>query len=211
MKKNLILISAISSYLSLVFLSSTVSLSQTVDSWEKRANDRQPPQEVMDTIGVKPGMVIGEIGAGRGRYTVHLAMRVGETGKVYANDINEESLSYLRERCERDGITNVETILGKVDDPLLPKEALDMAIMVWVYHHLDQPIELLKNLIPSLKAGATVVIIDPATKRGGEKDSDRPTTKARVEEEAGKAGLEIIRMETFLAKDNIFILRQINR
>lgn len=207
MKKNLSLIALISAFLFLAFLSPTLALSQTVDSWEKGPNKRQPPQEVMDVIGVKPGMVIGEVGAGRGRYTVHLAMRVGGAGKIYANDIDEKSLSYLRERCKRDGIENVETILGKVDDPLLPKEALDMVVMVWVYHHLDKPIDLLKNLIPSLRPGATVVIIDPGPEKGGEKDSHRPTTKASVEKEAGKAGFELIRTETFLPKDNIFILR----
>lgn len=207
MKKNQLLIGLISVLLFLMFLGPGLAQSQTVDSWEINPNKRQPPQEVMDVIGVKPGMVIGEVGAGRGRYTVHLAMRVGEEGKIYANDIDEESLSYLRERCKRDGIENVETILGKVDDPLLPEEALDMVVMVWVYHHLDKPIELLKNLIPSLKTGATVVIIDPAPERGGEKDSHRPSTETRVEEEAGKAGFELIRTETFLPKDNIFILR----
>jgi ubiquinone/menaquinone biosynthesis C-methylase UbiE len=207
MKKNLSLIALISAFLFLAFLSPTLALSQTIDSWEKGPNKRQPPQEVMDVIGVKSGMVIGEVGAGRGRYTVHLAMRVGGAGKIYANDINEKSLSYLRERSTRDGIENVETILGNVDDPLLPKEALDMVVMVWVYHHLDKPIDLLKNLIPCLRTGATVVIIDPAPERGGEKDSHRPTTKASVEKEAGKAGFELIRTETFLPKDNIFILR----
>ncbi len=207
MKKNQFLIALISILLFLAFLGPCSALSQTVDSWEKSPNKRQPPQEVMDAIGVKPGMVIGEVGAGRGRYTVHLAIRVGGEGKIYANDINEKSLSYLRERCKRDGIENVETILGKVDDPLLPEEALDMVVMVWVYHHLDKPIELLKNLIPSLKTGATVVIIDPAPERGGEKDSHRPSTKTSVEEEAGEAGFELIRTETFLPKDNIFILR----
>jgi ubiquinone/menaquinone biosynthesis C-methylase UbiE len=207
MKKNLSLIALISTFLFLAFLSPTLALSQTVDSWEKGPNKRQPPQEVMDVIGIKPGMVIGEVGAGRGRYTVHLAMRVGGAGKIYANDINEKALSYLRERCKRDGIENVEIILGKVDDPLLPKESLDMVVMVWVYHHLDKPIDLLKNLIPSLKTGATVVIIDPAPERGGEKDSHRPSTKTSVEKETEKAGFELIRTETFLPKDNIFILR----
>ena len=53
-----------------------------VADWEKSINsERQPPEKVMDAIGVKPGMVISEIGAGRGRYTVHLASRVGEEGK----------------------------------------------------------------------------------------------------------------------------------
>jgi ubiquinone/menaquinone biosynthesis C-methylase UbiE len=207
MKKNPSIILPVFIFLSVIFFSSTSAISQTVEQREKGPNERQPPQKVMDAIGVKPGMVIGEVGAGRGRYTVHLAMRVGETGKVFANDINERALDFLRERCERDGIENVETVLGKVDDPLFPKGTLDMVIMVWVYHHLDEPIELMKNLTSSLKPGATVVIIDPDPEVEGEKDSHRPTTKASVEQEVGKAGFELLRMETFLPKDNISILR----
>ena len=76
--------------------------------------------------------VIGEIGAGRGRYTVHLARRVGPAGKVYANDISESALSYLRDRCRRDNIENIEIILGEELDPLLPEKALDMVIMVFL-------------------------------------------------------------------------------
>jgi ubiquinone/menaquinone biosynthesis C-methylase UbiE len=175
-------------------------------SWETRANERQSPDKVMDSIGLKPGMVIGEIGAGRGRYTVFLAERVGDTGKVYANDINERGLTYLRERCQNNDIKNVETILGEVDDPLFPDSSLDMAFMVWVYHHLEEPVSLLKNLRPSLKQGATLVIIDPAPERGGEKDSEHVTTKARLAEHGKKAGYEVFRVETFLPQDNIFIL-----
>jgi len=177
--------------------------------WEKRANDRQPPAKVMDTIGLKPGMVIGEIGAGKGRYTVHLSVRVGEKGKVFANDINANSLSYLRERCRRNDIRNVETVLGEVDDPLFRKDSLDMAFMVWVYHHLEEPVVLLRNLKPYLKQGATVIIVDPAVERGGEKDSPEATTKEKVAKDGGEAGYELIRVETFLSKDNIYILKPI--
>ena len=82
--------------LALIFLQSTVLGFQRKyeESREKRANDRMPPEKVMDAIGVKPGMVIGEVGAGRGRYTVHLANRVGSQGKIFANDINEKALEY---------------------------------------------------------------------------------------------------------------------
>ena len=59
---------------------------------EARLNRLQPPDRVMDAIGVKPGMVVAEIGAGRGRYVVQLAVRVGERGKVYAEDIDAASL-----------------------------------------------------------------------------------------------------------------------
>jgi ubiquinone/menaquinone biosynthesis C-methylase UbiE len=177
------------------------------EDWERSANDRQPPDRVMDAIGIKPGMIVGEIGAGRGRYTVHLANRVGEKGKIFANDIDQDALAYLQERLRRNHIGNVLTVLGREDDPLLPKNSLDMAIMVWVYHHVSQPIALLKNLIPSLKPGAAVVIIDPNPERDGEKDSERPSTKASVEKEARAAGFELARIETFLARDLIFVLR----
>jgi ubiquinone/menaquinone biosynthesis C-methylase UbiE len=180
---------------------------QTVEANEKLANDRMPPAQVMDAVGVKPGMIIGEIGAGRGRYTIHLASRVGPSGRIYANDINAASLSYLKSRCEKDGLTNVGTILGRVDDPLLPKGALDMAVMVWVFHHLDEPVALLKNLKASLKPGATVVILDPDPERGGERDSERPSSAESVRKEAEAAGYELVKTETFLPKDLIFVLR----
>jgi ubiquinone/menaquinone biosynthesis C-methylase UbiE len=125
-------------------------------------------------------MTIGEIGAGSGRVTLALARRAGERGKVYANDIDPKTLAELRAVCERRGVTNVETVVSKVDDPMFPKDSLDLAIMAIVYHHLEQPVALLENLALSLKPGATVVIVDPAYDRTGDKDSDRPTTRERV-------------------------------
>jgi len=196
-------------------------LTSRVVEFEQRANAGQPPDKVMDAIGVKPGMVIGELGAGRGRYTVHLARRVGPTGKVYANDIDAGALAFLRERCEREKITNIETILGKVDDPLFPKAGLDMVFMVWVYHMLESPAALLKNIVPGLKPGATIVMVEPVpaeieaeisevTARTKKKPDDiRVVTRASVEADAGQAGLELAKvMEGFLAKDNIFVLRK---
>lgn len=81
---------------------------------EAMLNRLQPPAQVMDAIGVEPGMVVAEIGAGRGRYVVQLAMRVGETGKVYAEDIDSAALDHLAKRCSRWNLENVETILGDV-------------------------------------------------------------------------------------------------
>ena len=185
------------------------------EGWEVRATGRQFPDKVMAAIGVKPGMVIGEVGAGRGRYTVYLARKVGSSGKIMANDIDKEGLDYLEARCKRLGFGNVETILGKEDDPLLPENSLDMAIMVWVYHMLDKPDELLKKLRPSLKPGALLVILDPMDDEIDEEfHIDRskpgvtiPTIKERIEMSARESGFELIRIETFLPKDYIFILK----
>lgn len=184
--------------------------------WEENINEKlQPPEKVMNAIGLKPGMVIGEIGAGHGRYTVHLARRVGKKGKVLANDIDENALAELRKRCERDNIPNVETILGEEEDPLFPKNSLDMAFMVWVFHGLEKPGPLFANLKSCLKSGASLVIVDPIDEEidmerefAGEKlDPDRPTIKQRVEKAAEEAGFKLVRMETFLPKDVIYILK----
>ena len=183
--------------------------------WEESIHEKlQPPEQVMDAIGVAPGMSIGEIGAGHGRYTIHLAGRVGKNGKIFANNIDKNAISALRERCRRQNILNVETILGKVDDPSFPEKSLDMAFMVWVFHGLDEPGPLFRNLKYGLKPGAPLVIIDPIDSEidmereyAGEKmDPDRPTIKERIEKAAGEAGFEITRIETFLPKDYIFVL-----
>jgi len=193
--------------LSALFLMPARALPQTVEASEKGTNAIQPPDKVMDAIGVKPGMVVGEVGAGRGRYTVHLAHRVGETGRIYANDINETVLDHLRDRCRQDGIKNVEIIVGKVEDPLFPKSALDMVFMVLTYHHISQPVALLKNILPCLKPGATVVIVDPDPEKNRGSIARESTSPEKMRREAAEAGFEIARTETFLARDNIFILR----
>jgi ubiquinone/menaquinone biosynthesis C-methylase UbiE len=186
------------------------------EGWEiKVMNERQPPEKIMNIIGVKPGMIIGEIGAGRGRFTVYLAREVNTSGQIYANDIDEEALIYLKERCKKLGFKNVKTILGKNDNPGFPDKSIDMAIMVWVYHMIDKPDQLLKNLKKSLKPGAMLVILDPIDKEIDEEfHIDRntpgakpPTIKERIENSARIAGYEIIRVETFLPKDIIFILK----
>lgn len=195
--------------LTLIFVLASYAFSQTSieERGEWRTNERQPPDKIMAAIGVKAGMVIGEVGAGQGRFTVYLAQKVGESGKIYANDINESSLDHLKDRCKRLGLKNVEIIHGQVEDPLFPNDSLDMVFMILTYHHLAKPVALLKNLIPSLKLGATVVVVDPDP----EKDKDRwgreSTSEEKIRKEAGEAGFKLARIETFLEKDNIFILR----
>jgi len=178
------------------------------DSWEERHNAYQPPEEVMDAIGVVPGMVIAEVGAGRGRYVVHMARRTGSEGKVYANDIDDEALVYLQYRCERDSIYNVETVLGEVTDPLLPPGELDLVYIINTYHHLDDPVELMRNIIPSLKPGGLLVIVEHDREKYPEAES-HSTPQDVLFEQAEKAGLELVRIETFLERDNINIFRPV--
>lgn len=180
-----------------------------IEGWEKRLNRRQPPVKIMDTIGMKPGMVIGEVGAGTGRMTMWIADRVGDSGKVYANDINTGSLEHLRERCKRDGFENVEIIVGEVEDPRLPVNALDIAFMINVYHHLDNPVALIRNLLPSLRPDGILAIVecDPDKVDWGKEEGC--TWKKDMVKELKEAGFEVVRIETFLNEDNIYIAKSI--
>jgi ubiquinone/menaquinone biosynthesis C-methylase UbiE len=132
-----------------------------------RRDARLQPERVMDAVGIRPGMVVGEAGAGRGYFTFKLARRVGASGKVYANDIDAGSLAYLRERCQRDGIENVVTILGRMEDPLFPAGSMHMVFMVNTYHYLARPVVLLRNLIPALKPGAIVAVVEHDPEKSG--------------------------------------------
>ncbi len=169
---------------------------------EARLNRLQPPDQVMDAIGVKPGWVAAEIGAGRGRYVVQLAVRVGENGKVYAEDIDANALKYLAARCERGGLKNVETIIGSVTEPKLPEGELDLIFIISSYHHFADPIALLRNARPALKSSGIVAI--------GEwlPTEDNPSeyrTPEKIEAEMKEAGYKLERIERFLEKNNLYI------
>jgi len=189
-----------------MLLVAAVAARQDPDAWELRQNALQPPEQVMDAIGISPGMTVAEVGAGHGRYAVRMAERVGEAGKVYAEDIDAEALAYIRERCERDGIDNIETILGEVDDPLLPEGRCDVVYLINTYHHLDRPVELLHNILPALTDDGILVIIDHDPDKHPEAGS-HSTPQNRLFDEAYRAGFALVRIETFLPWDNINIFR----
>lgn len=173
---------------------------------EVRLNERQPPDLVLKTIGIKLGMTIGEVGAGRGRYTVQIASRIGPSGKIYANDIVEDYLKYIEKRCSDHGLTNVETVLGTLTDPNLPVAALDMVIMVNVVHCLAEPVSLFKNIKKSLKPDGIVAIVEGSLEKYPDAAGEWwPRVKhLKIFKEAG---YDLFREETFLPHDNIYFLK----
>lgn len=169
---------------------------------EARLNSLQPPDKVMDAIGVSPGMVVAEIGAGRGRYVVQLAVRVGENGKVYAEDIDAEALKYLEKRCARWRLENVETIIGDVMDPKLPEGKLDLIFVISSYHHFEDPVALLRNARTALKPDGVLAIGEwfPTDER-----LQSGTTPEKMEAQMNAAGYRLERLETFLKANRMYI------
>jgi SAM-dependent methyltransferase len=89
-----------------------------------------------------------------------MARRVGDKGKVIAIEIQEEMLKLLRERAEKDGVKNVQTLLIGEKDPELPLGAFDLVLMVDVYHELAFPRETLAAVRKALKKDGRVVLVE---------------------------------------------------
>lgn len=189
--------------LGIVFL----GLAQDPDSREDYQNRLQPAETVIPAIGVNEGMVIGEIGAGRGRYTVILADAVGEEGHIYANDIDRNDLDYLELRCKRDDIPNISIFLGEENDPLLPVNELDMIFMVNVYHHLNHPVRIMQNAMPSLKDGGTLVIMEGLPGRQGSLSS-HSTSQETVISQMEEAGYTFEKVAAELERSNIYLFKK---
>jgi SAM-dependent methyltransferase len=122
--------------------------------------DRLQINRVMDILGVTPGKNVADIGAGSGWFTVRAARRTGDTGHVYAVDINAEAIRYIDDRTQKEQLHNIKTILGKEDNPLLPENQIDAVLLLKTYHEVAKPVTLLRNLRPALRPGAKVGIID---------------------------------------------------
>jgi ubiquinone/menaquinone biosynthesis C-methylase UbiE len=143
--------------------------------------------------------------------TMWLAERVGDSGRIYANDIDTESLESLRQRSEREGFENVEIVVGEEEDPNLPAGVLDIAFMINVYHHLEEPVPLIRSLLPSLKPDGILAIVECDPEKVDWGKDEGCTTKDEMAEELKDGGFAIVRTETFLNEDNIFIARPIAR
>ncbi len=113
----------------------------TSTSWLDRAEreKEEQPERALDLIGIEPGSVVADVGAGSGYMTIRLAGRVGPAGKVYANDIQAAMLRAVDEKVRQAGLSNVVEVLGTEQDARLPADGIDLALMVDVYHELWYP------------------------------------------------------------------------
>jgi SAM-dependent methyltransferase len=125
----------------------------------EREKEEQPTR-LMQALQIQPGDVVADIGAGSGYFTFRLAEKVGPKGKVLAVDIQPEMLALIRQRTKARGIRNVEPILGTEDDPKLPANAVDLILLVDVYHEFSYPWEMTRAMVRALKPGGRLVFVE---------------------------------------------------
>jgi len=130
--------------------------------WLERSEreDEERPTRALEIMKVGSGMVVADIGAGSGYFTERLARLVGPTGRVYASDIQQGMLDLLQRRITRERLGNVTLVLADPADPKLPAGALDLALMVDVYHELGDPQTVLGHIRRALKPTGRLVLIE---------------------------------------------------
>ena len=131
-------------------------------SWLERAGrqNEERPDLLIDSLGIQPGQIVADIGAGSGYFTRRLSAKVGQEGRVMAVDIQPEMLAILRRSLTAAGISNVTMILGKETSPNLPPNSVDLVLMVDVYHEFSFPHEMMTQIHSALKPGGQVVWVE---------------------------------------------------
>jgi SAM-dependent methyltransferase len=136
---------------------------------EKERDEAGEPRQLVRLLDIQPGMTVADIGAGSGYHVVRLSPIVGPRGRIIAQDVVPKYSCGLRRRVRDLGLQNVIIGLGEPHDPRLQVDSIDVAILVHMYREIAQPYALLYNLVPALKPGARVGIVD----------AFRPTLRAR--------------------------------
>jgi len=161
-------------------------------------DERLQINRVMDLLGIKEGSGVADIGAGSGWFTVRAARRVGDGGSIYAVEINRDYLKHIDERARQEHLTNIHTVLGKDDDPLLPAGSVDAVLILKTYHEIAQPVRLLIHLRDAMRPGALMGIID----RYGN-GSDHGIDSRVVIGEARRAGFKLKNQYDFVKSDGM--------
>jgi arsenite methyltransferase len=124
------------------------------DSW-------QQPERVIESLAIAPGARVADLGAGGGYFTWHLAGAVGESGRVYAVDVDADMTSYIEKKSREKGLANVQAILAEFDDPLIPGDGVDLIFLCNTYHHLENQEEYFRRAAKYLRPGGRVAVVEP--------------------------------------------------
>jgi ubiquinone/menaquinone biosynthesis C-methylase UbiE len=131
------------------------------ERWEDSERDVwQQPQGLVDALGIHPGMSVADIGTGTGYLLPYLSRAAGSDGLVYAVDVSPNMLEWVRERAARESLSNVSTVAAGGARTGLASQSIDRAIMINVWHHVEQPEAYAADLLRSLKPGGVLLIVE---------------------------------------------------
>ena len=164
--------------------------------------------EVVSRIGLQPGEVVADMGAGTGIFSVSLARAVGPTGTVLAVEVDPGFLPMIDQKALDGGVDNIQTVLGEFQDPRLPRRDVDVAFFHDVIHHIEGRQAYLRTTARYLAPGSRIVVVDyhgdhPRAPHGGQ--PELLITLAEVTEWMAVAGYDMTQ-EFDLFEEKFFVV-----
>jgi ubiquinone/menaquinone biosynthesis C-methylase UbiE len=193
----------------LVCLSSTVvGMGGQHDTTSREAVDRMrdkdlQPDRVLDVMGVRPGMTVGEAGASYGYFTFKLAARVGPGGRIYANDIDPSALRSIEARSASEKVQNVTTVLGEVADPRFPRTDLDLIVVFDCLFEFADQAGWMQNARRYLKAGGRLIVVDPDRSK---MPSSHFLSRRQIEDFGRQAGYSPVTVDDRFLKSHMIVV-----
>jgi len=164
----------------------------------------QQPERVMQSLAIKPGERVADLGSGGGYFTFRLSQAVGPTGKVYAVDVDKDMLEDLAGRAKKDGYGNIEKVLAKYDDPSLP-EPVDVIFTSNVYHHIEARTKYFADAARYLRPGGRVAIVDFNGKHWSATFVGHTTPVELIKKEMEEAGYRLESEVDFLDRQSFLV------
>jgi len=165
-------------------------------------------EEVVAQIGLQPGELVADIGAGTGIFSVPLARAVSPGGRVLSVEVDAGFLPLIASKARQANLENIQPVLGQFGDPRLPRGDVDVAFMHDVLHHIEQRAAYVRRLASYLKPGGRIVVVDYDMNVPGVPHSNQPEMLISPDQVTGwmrAAGLTLTRrVEMF--DDKFFVI-----
>jgi arsenite methyltransferase len=185
--------------------------SRSAEEWLKTLDSPARVQnlkidETIAKLGLKPGMIVADIGAGSGIFEGPLAKAVGAGGTVYAVDVDQGLLDVINKKAAEARVTNVKTVLGRFTDPALPGSDVDVAFINDVLHHIEDRSVYVKNLARYIKPSGRIALIDFHPELGGHRNQpELQVSKDKAAALMAEAGFKPLE-EISLFPDKYFVV-----
>ena len=175
--------------------------------WLERSGRQEEERTdvLIDALDLQPDDVVADIGAGSGYFTFRISPQVPQ-GKVLAVDIQPEMLEMIQKKQQEAGGSNIQTILGTVDDPRLPSDSVDWVLLVDAYHEFSHPYEMMRDVADALAPGGRVALVEYREEDPSVMIKPRhKMTEAQAVKEMKAVGLKLLENKDVLPQQHLMI------
>ena len=165
----------------------------------------QQPERVVQSLELRPGDRVADLGSGGGYFTFRFSQAVGPAGKVYAVDVDRDMLDHVAARARDEGHRNIETVLAKYDDPLLPESGVDLIFTCDVYHHINDRVKYFAEAAKYLSPRGRIAIVDFDGRHWSATFIGHTTPVEVIKKEMQEAGYRLEREFDFLDRQALLV------